>query len=37
LLSHLPDDHLMIEMIVPQGNFQLTELDPVKHDVLAQL
>ena len=36
-LSHLPDEYLMIAMIVLQGNFQRTELDPVKHDVRAQL
>ena len=36
-MTHLPDDHLMIAMIVPQGNLHLAELDPVKHDLLAQL
>lgn len=36
-LSHLPDEYLMIAMIVLQGNLQRTELDSVKHDVRAQL
>lgn len=36
-MTHLPDDHVMIATIVPQGNLHLAELDPVKHDLLAQL